>query len=471
MKVAAPAADDRQLAGPGRAGGFALSPRGWLAVAAILAGIMLWASDGHLGPGGVPFLFLTWAAVIAAFTSRHPDDPGRIERVLSVGILVQLVLLIARPPGQYLLPDLATHRVLAATFPAALAAITILSTSIVLERPLLGRVTFPTIVAVFGAAVAWVLVASPHPWIDVIDFGRESALALARGQNPYDLHLPNIYGNTELFGPGFATDRSIDVGLVYPPLSLFLTAPGVYLVHDPRALLVVALVAAALFIDRLGGRIARLSALLFISSPRRFFGVEQGWTEPFLIAVFALTLLLARRRSRWLPVALAAMLGLKQFAVLFLPLTPLLLGETRPRRSLRVVALAVLLAGALALPFVLWDPHAFFRSTVLFHLAQPFRPDSLNFAALWAWIRGGQAPPTALPTLVLTGLAMVWALRRCRPNPAGFAAGSALVLLAFLAWSKQAHFNYDDLAIGLLICAVAAGGSVGAPVSPGRTVA
>ncbi len=316
MKVrAAPAADDRQLAGPDRAGGFALSPRGWLAVAAILAGIMLWASDGHLGPGGVPFLFLTWAAVIAAFTSRHADDPRRIERVLSVGILVQLVLLIARPPGQYLLPDLATHRVLAATFPAALAAITILSTSIVLERPLLGRATFPTIVAVFGAAVAWVLVASPHPWIDVIDFGRESALALARGQNPYDLHLPNIYGNTELFGPGFATDRSIDVGLVYPPLSLFLTAPGVYLVHDPRALLVVALVAAALFIDRLGGRIARLSALLFISSPRRFFGVEQGWTEPFLIAVFALTLLLARRRSRWLPVALAAMLGLKQFAV------------------------------------------------------------------------------------------------------------------------------------------------------------
>ena len=66
---------------------------------------------------------------------------------------------------------------------------------------------------------------------------------------------------------------------------------------------------------------------------------------------------------------------------------------------------------------------------------------------------------------------MVWAVRRCRPTPAGFAAGSALVLLAFLAWSKQAHFNYYDLAIGLLICAIAAGGPVGAPVSPGRTVA
>ncbi|MGZ6132725.1 MAG: hypothetical protein ACXWLF_11915, partial [Myxococcaceae bacterium] len=74
MKVAAPAADGRELAGPGRAAGIALSPRGWLAVASILAGIMLWASDGHLGPGGVPFLFLTWAAMIAAFTSSHGDD-------------------------------------------------------------------------------------------------------------------------------------------------------------------------------------------------------------------------------------------------------------------------------------------------------------------------------------------------------------------------------------------------------------
>ncbi len=460
-----------ELVGPDRAGGRALSPRGWLAVAATLLGIMLWASDGHLGPGGVPFLVLSWAAMIAAFTSKADDDPRRVERVLSVGVLVQLVLLVARPPGQYLLPDLDKHLVLATTFPAALGAITILSTSIVLERPLLGRATFPTLVAVFGAAAAWVLVASPHPWIDVIDFGRESALALARGENPYDLHLPNIYGNTELFGPGFATDRTIDVGLVYPPLSLFLTATGWYLVHDPRGLLVVALIASAVLIDRLGGRTARLAALLFISSPRRFFVLEQGWTEPFLVAMLALVLLLAQRRSRWLPVGLAALLGLKQFAVLLLPLTPLLLGETRPRRSVRVVGLALLIAGAFTLPFVLWDPSAFFRSTVLFHLAQPFRPDSLGFAALWAWARGGKAPPTAVPTLVLTGLGMVWALRRCKPTPAGFAAGSALVLLAFLAWSKQAHCNYYDLAIGLLICAVAAGGSAGTPATPGRTVA
>src|SRR5262249_58981884 len=137
------------------------------------------------------------------------------------------------------------------------------------------------------------------------------------------LHLHNIYGNTELFGPGFATDQTIDVGIVYPPLSLLLTAPGVYLTGDPRAVLVVAPVAAALLIDRLGGRAARLSALLYMSSPRRFFVLGPGWTEPLLVAFFALALLLARRPSRWLPAPVAPLLPLKQFPGLFLPLTPL----------------------------------------------------------------------------------------------------------------------------------------------------
>ncbi|HZW89218.1 MAG TPA: hypothetical protein VFF12_09085, partial [Myxococcaceae bacterium] len=152
-------------------------------------------------------------------------------------------------------------------------------------------------------------------------------------------------------------------------------------------------------------------------------------------------------------------------------LTPFLVGEIRPRRSVRVVLGAVLLAAALTLPFLLWDPHAFFRSTVLFHLAQPFRPDSLSFAALFAWARGGKAPPTTVPSLILTGLGMLWALRRCRPTPAGFAAGSALVIFSLLAWSKQSHCNYYDLVIGLLVCAVAAAGAPGEPASPGRTVA
>jgi hypothetical protein len=198
--------------------------------------------------------------------------------------------------------------------------------------------------------------------------------------------------------------------------------------------------------------------------------LELGWTEPLLVALLAATLLLARRGSPWLPLGLGAFLASKQFGALFLPLAPLLAGEARVgRRTLRLVAWSLLVALATVLPFLLWNPRALLRSTVLFHLAQPFRADSLSLAALWAWARGGVAPPTTIPTLVLAGLAVAWALRRARPTPAGFAAGGALVLLAALAWAKQVHCNYHDLIIGVLLCAVAAA-TPGAPGPEERTV-
>jgi hypothetical protein len=451
-------------------GVLALSPRTWLALAACTLGAGLSLGDGHLDPGGMAALVLTWGAMVAAFVSRTEEDRHRTERVLEAGVVLQFALLMIKPPGEYLRPDLAEHPFFAPLFPMACILMAMLSATLVVNRPLIGRATFPAVIALFGVAAAWMLVASPHPAIDVLDFSRGSARALAQGRNPYDLHLPNIYGHTRYFGPGFATDQSIDVGLVYPPVSLLLTAVGEWLVGDSRATLVLGLVATAVLIDRLGGRPARLAALLFVSGPRQYFVLEHGWTEPLFLCGFALLLLLASRRSRGTAVVLGALLALKQFAVLLLPLTPLLAGELRPRRSLRMLALALGVAALLIAPFFLWDPHAYVRSTVLFHLAQPFRADSLNFAALWAWARGGAAPPTTVPTLVCVGLGLLVALRRCRPTPAGFAAGSALLLLAMLAWSKQAHCNYLYLVVGMLLCSVAVAEPAAAPAAGGRTV-
>ena len=437
-------------------------------MAATTLGSGLSLGNGHLDPGGIACLVLTWAALAAAFLARTPADPRRTERVLGAAVVLQLAMMVIKPPGEYLRPDLG--ELLGAVFPVLWALVTVLATTLVVERPLLGRATFPAVVALCGMAGVWMLLASPRPPIDVVDFARESAAALARGANPYDLHFPNVYGHTRYFGPGFASDRTIDVGLVYPPLSLLLTAAGQWLAGDSRATLVVALVTTAVLIDRLGGRTARLAALLFLSTPRQYFVLEHGWTEPLFLSGFAALLLLATRRPRWIAVVVGALLALKQFAVLLLPLLHLLVGEVRPRRSVRVLAGALGVAALLVAPFLLRDPHAYLRSTVLFHLAQPFRADSLNFAALWAWAHGGAAPPTTAPTLLCLGVALAVALRRCRPTPAGFAAGVALVLLATLAWSKQAHCNYLYLVVGLLLCSVAVS-RPGAPAPPGtRTV-
>jgi len=454
-----------------RAGGLpALSPRALLGVAAWTLGSGLSLGDGHLDPGGIAALVLTWAAVVAAFASRAPEDARHTERVLQTGIVIQLAMMMIKPPGEYLRPDLAEHPFFAPVFPVVMIGVAILSATLVVDRPLLGRATFPAVVALSGIAAVWMLLASPRPPIDVLDFSRESARTLAHGGNPYDLHLHNVYGHTRYFGPGFATDRTIDVGLVYPPVSLILTAAGEWIAGDSRATLVLALVVTAVLIDRLGGRIARLSALVFLTTPRQYFVLEHGWTEPLFLCGFALLMLLASRRRRGVAIVLGALLALKQFAVLLLPLFHLLLGELRPRRSPRLLVFALAVAAVLVAPFFLWDPHAYVRSTVLFHLAQPFRPDSLNFAAVWAWASGGAAPPTTVPTLICLCAALWVALRRCMPTPAGFAAGSALVLLATLAWSKQAHCNYLYLVVGLLLCSVASAGPAADSLAGGRTV-
>ncbi|HSP19268.1 MAG TPA: hypothetical protein VLQ79_07135 [Myxococcaceae bacterium] len=447
-----------------------LSPRQWLTLAACAMGVGLSFGDGHLDGGGITFLVVTFMAMFGAFASRTAEDLRSTERLLGAAVVVQFIMLVDKPPGEYLRPDLAGHPFLAPVFPVACVLMAILSVTLVVRRPLLGRATFPVVVALSGVAAAWMLWASPAPNIDVVDFARESARALAHGLNPYDLHFPNRYGDTKFFGPGFATPQSIDVGVVYPPLSLMLSAAGEWVAGDSRATLVVALMVTALLIDRLGGQPARLAALLFISSSRQYYVIEHGWTEPILVGAFALLLLLASRRSRGTPVALGMVIALKQFALLALPLVPLLVGEIRPRRSLRVVAGALGFAGLLTAGFFLWDPLAYVRSTLFFHLAQPFRPDSLNFAALWTRVHGGVPPPTTVPTLLCVGLATLTALRRCRPTPAGFAAGYGLVLLAMLAWSKQAHCNYFYLVIGMLLCSVAVSGPGPDPAGSRRTV-
>ncbi|MGZ3444574.1 MAG: hypothetical protein ACXU81_04065 [Myxococcaceae bacterium] len=456
-----------------------LSSRCWLAFAAILLGVALWCGDGtvfsyangSLSWTAVAALVLAWGAMIAAFSVGGADSPELLGRILGGGIFLQFVLLLARPPGRHLLPDLSDHFFVEPIFSMACMAMAMLAASFVVGRPLLGRWTFLSIVGLFAVASVWMLWASPAPPIDVIQFHREAARALAEGRTPYDLHFPNLYGHTRFYGPGFATPSSIDVGAPYPPLSVLATSLATYLVGDPRAAFVAASVAAALLIERLDGPAARLASVLYMTSPRRFLVLELSWTEPLMTAFFAATLVLAVRHSRWLFLGLAGLLGSKQFSVLLVPLTPFLVGEARPGpRTLRLLARALPVLALTLIPFVLWDAHAFFRSTVGVLLAVPFRPDSLNFAALWAWAHHGAVPPTTLPTLACVVAATLVALLRCRPTPGGFAAGGALVMLGLLAWSRQAHLNYYDLVIGLLACALACPPAWGVEARPGRTV-
>ena len=351
-----------------------------------------------------------------------------------------------------------------------------------------------------------------------------------------------------LYGPGLAADGRLNFGYPYPPLSLLLALPG-HLLGDFRYAHLLALTAAGGLIAyaRPGGkegetrrhgdketrgrpaaeagssgdarpvalalprrRVARgplvplsprppvssssaspvtarsvAAAALLLFTPRGFFVIEAGWTEPFAILMLAATVFVAGRKGmRWaalLPVTLGLLIACKQYLVLAAPLALLLpaaLPASLPgvrRLAGRRAALAVLAVGvaaAVSLPMALWDVDAFVHSAVTLQFRQPFRPDALSYLASFAASRGGDvagiteiagpggvargALPPAWTCFAAAGAAGLLALWRCPRTPAGFATGVALVFFAFFATGKQAFCNYYAFVLAALCCALAA---------------
>ena len=307
----------------------------------------------------------------------------------------------------------------------------------------------------------WIVRSQPEPKIDVFVFQQEASRELAAGGNPYRLAMPDIYDEEEsakLYAPGWFEEGRLRFGFPYPPLSLLLAFPGFLLGGDCRLAQVVATtLAGALIAFVVPGRMGTLAAALFLFTPRGFFVLENSWTEPFPILLFASFLWAAVRaptdRADGRPWLLGLLFAVKQYLIVIAPLLPLLAPWSLPTRRLpRLALLALGIAAAITAPFILWDPIAFYNSVVAVHLAQPYRPDSLTYLALLAEATARNL--AILPPLAALG-AIALALRRGPRTPAGFSVASALTLLVFFSCSKQAHANYYYLGIGVLSVALA----------------
>jgi uncharacterized membrane protein len=168
----------------------------------------------------------------------------------------------------------------------------------------------------------------------------------------------------------------------------------------------------------------------------------MGWIEPVLILNFSLVMFCACRWRPGLPYALGLFLATKQYAIVALPVLPLLFDpqhreEKLPRAILRMAAVLAIIN----LPFFLWNPAAFVRSLVTAHYLQSFRPDALSYSAWIYRCTGGFILPmwVALLAVIVASAEALW---RGVRSPAGFAAALTLVLLVFFAFNKQAFCNY-----------------------------
>jgi len=349
-----------------------------------------------------------------------------------------------------------------------------------------------------------------HPHIDVFVFQQQAARALLHGRNPYSIDdFPDIYADPatgkphqEVYGPGMSDGHVLHFGFPYLPASLYFATLGYAATGDHRTAQLAALALSAVLIYLTGSRrrascasptpgrsgpgldasigpelpsspvlTSALAAALLLFTPRAFFVLISGWTEPFLVLWLSAAVYCACRRPRLLPIALGLLLATKQYmALAVLPASVLLvprdLGAAgwhallpRWRDWIKLLATAAVVAVIVSAPLALWDLRKFYFSVVTVQRYAPFRWDALSYLT---WHAFGHGEPSPGLTVVLPGVmaaaAIALCLWRAPRTPAGFAASVGFIMLVFFAFSKQAFANYYFFVIGALCCAVAASG-------------
>ncbi|HEV3474325.1 MAG TPA: hypothetical protein VG602_03055 [Actinomycetota bacterium] len=431
------------------------------AIAALTLGRAIQVAEGHFAPEAI-----AWLAVSLLVLGVAVLFPGPVERfgdrplwvILGVGLAAQFAQLVTTVPAIYLTEATAAEL---DAFGWVMAGTAIVSLGAIFGARSLARILFPLLIVIYLLAGVWIIRSSPDPPIDVHVVHQDSIDALVAGRNPYEITFPNIYGHERFYGPGMVQDGRVQFGFQYPPLSLLLSAPGKLVAGDFRyAHLVAGAIAGALIAGARPGRVATAAATLFLFTPRTFFIIEQGWTEPLMLMLLAAVSFAAVRRWAFSPYMAGALVASKQYAVWFLPLVVLLRRTTSMREAVKELARALGVALAVTLPFFLWGPRAFLYDLFTVQARLPFREEGLTFLSLWSRLTG-DVPPSWIGWLIAAG-AVALVLLRAPRTASGFGAGGALVLALFFAFNRSAFANYYYFVLGSLWIAVAAG-SVASP--------
>jgi hypothetical protein len=409
-----------------------------IVLAAFALGQALQVSNGALSIAGI--VWLSVAMVLVAFGLVRPSlfrlTETRLSLLVFALVVFQLVQLGLAPPAMYIEPY--------ASFSGFRGGLALIA-GLLVGAKMFGPLRLPAMLFLFLVLGRWLIQASPHPYIDVDIFQRDALSMLLKGFNPYALRPPSIYPEASGFNaPGLVVDGRLQYGYPYPPLSLLLALPGHVLFGDYRYSQLLAMVGAGAFIGYARpGKANFEAAALLLFSPRTFFVLEQGWTEPFVLLLATGAVFAATRAPRLGVLVMGALFTVKQYAPLCFPLLAAGRGP-EGRRDMLLLAAPLALVGVAAGV----DPHNFWISVVASHLVQPFRADALSFPALLG------APWLAYAGWVLPA-APAWFARHQRATASTALLMCAAMLLCFFSFGRQCGANYYWLVIGLLTMAAA----------------
>jgi hypothetical protein len=271
------------------------------------------------------------------------------------------------------------------------------------------------------------------------------------GRNPYTTPVSEFDRGLNQFGYRVRA-------YVYPPANLYLQTPAYRLTGESRvaqvcAEAIVVLALWSLARRRWGSVIAGWICLLFLYHPCGLRVIEQAWTDPLILLVFALYLLLYdRRRYTAAAAVFGYLLSLKQYLVFFL-----VQWFYVERRWTRIL-LALAVGGLTMLPLLLAAPAAFFREAMLFNLRLPFRHDGLTIFGCLCPAFGITPPPGwSLTVGVLASVLLIVPLRQIAGLRA-YLFGVTITTFSVFLFGSQGFCNYYYLVSGLILFLIAQGG-------------
>jgi hypothetical protein len=427
-------------------------------LSAIALGHALQINNGFYHPKALTWLTMSLTlAIVGTLVQRWSPTLSRRTAwipgtILVLGIAWQLVQAFDARPGFYV-----SESASMALFRGLIVAQGVIILVGLIPRASIRRVWFPLFRAVSLGLGVWMIKASPVPQIDVVEVHKEALDALLARRDPYRITITNVYEPWQVrifYNPKAVFGSRIAIGYPYPPASLLLAVPGYVLFSDYRYSELGLLIAGAALIGySRRSRVAMLAACLLLTTPRVWFVIEQGWTEPIAIFMLALTAFFIGRS----PVAAAFAGGILAVTKQYLGFSGLailrLAWIRRPSWYWSMVTMA-LAAAATILPFALWHPNSFMRSVVWLQTQEPFRLDSLCYLS-WA-ARSGMGLGSFIWAVGAAVFAAIISFATTKNTAAGLASSVAITAFTMFAFGSKAFCNYYFFVIGALCCAIAA---------------
>lgn len=418
----------------------AVRTRTWAPDTALIVAVLIAGSVSRHAvytPFGVALLTAcVLALAVAAWSGAVRAAPSRTAILIALGLA--LLAQVLKPP--YMNVEDRTWALRAAVLVAM--AVTVATAALLFAR---SRALAAGLTVATGVAYALV-VAGGKPLIDVWPILQGAARGIVDGRNPYEMTFVGV-------PPG-----QVDDCFNYLPGTFLVPLPGRLLLGDVRyaegAVLLAGVAALVWFAVRSGRRDAVPLALLAGILPGSLYDVQQAWNETVVFGALAgAGVLVAVKKPWWAAACLAVALCTKQHVVLLLPLWALW-----PAFGWKRAVGAAAGAGAVTLPFLVWNFERFWHCVIEFFLDLPAREDSLS---LWQLIPD---PLRTVAVLALVAAAYVLVLRGLPRTPAALLLGSGLVLAAFALANKQSFLNQWLLAAQLVVAGLTLAAATRRPV-------